>query len=95
MSSGIALWLGITKSKVYISDLWVRFLPHFGIVDTARVVGIPDKGMDIALPSGSRMRCVPSHFMHSPGHFGLFDERSGILFTSNIGATYSDRKSVV
>ena len=93
VSSGIALWLGITKSKVYISDLWVRFLPHFGIVDTARVVGIPDKGMDIALPSGSRMRCVPSHFMHSPGQFGLFDERSGILFTGDIGAAVFDESN--
>ena len=93
VSSGIALWLGITKAKVYISDLWVRFLPHFGIVDTARVVGIPDKGMDIALPSGSRMRCVPSHFMHSPGQFGLFDERSGILFTGDIGAAVFDESN--
>ena len=93
VSSGIALWLGITKAKVYISDLWVRFLPHFGIVDTARVVGIPDKGMDIALSSGSRMRCVPSHFMHSPGQFGLFDERSGILFTSNIGTAVFDESN--
>ena len=93
VSSGIALWLGITKAKVYISDLWVRFLPHFGIVDTARVVGIPDKGMDIALSSGSRMRCVPSHFMHSPGQFGLFDERSGILFTGDIGAAVFDESN--
>ena len=93
VSSGIALWLGITKAKVYISDLWVRFLPHFGIVDTARVVGVPDKGMDIALSSGSRMRCVPSHFMHSPGQFGLFDERSGILFTGDIGAAVFDESN--
>lgn len=25
VSSGIALWLGITNAKVYISELWVRF----------------------------------------------------------------------
>ncbi|XTN33720.1 MBL fold metallo-hydrolase [Treponema sp. HNW] len=86
VSSGIALWLGITNAKVYISELWVRFLPHFGIVDTKRMVGIPDKGMDIMLASGSRMCCIPSHFMHSPGQFGLFDERSRILFTGDIGA---------
>ena len=86
VSSGIALWLGITNAKVYISELWVRFLPHFGIVDTNRMIGIPDKGMDIALPSGSRMKCIPAHFMHSPGHFGLFDERSRILFSGDIGA---------
>lgn len=86
VSSGIALWLGITNAKVYISELWVRFLPHFGIVDTKRMIGIPDKGMDITLPSGSLMKCIPSHFMHSPGQFGLFDEKSRILFTGDIGA---------
>ena len=90
VSSGIALWLGITHAKVYISNLWIRFLPHFGIVDTNRIIGIPDKGMDIMLAPDSRLRCVPSHFMHSPGHFGLFDERSGILFTGDIGAAVFD-----
>ena len=86
VSSGSALWLGITNAKVYISELWVRCVPHFGIVDTTRVIGIPDKGMDIQLASGSLMKCVPSHFMHSPGHFSLFDEKSRILFTGDIGA---------
>lgn len=28
--------------------------------------------------------------MHSPGQFGLFDERSGILFTGDIGAAVFD-----
>ena len=46
--------------------------------------------MDIMLAPDSRMHCVPSHFMHSPGHFGLFDERSGILFTGDIGAAVFD-----
>ncbi|WP_432997094.1 MBL fold metallo-hydrolase [Treponema socranskii] len=90
VSSGIALWLGITHAKVYISNLWIRFLPHFGIVDTKRIIGIPDKGMDIMLAPDSRLRCIPSHFMHSPGQFGLFDERSGILFTGDIGAAVFD-----
>ena len=90
VSSGIALWLGITKAKIYISSLWVRFMPHFGIVDLSRMVPIPDKGMSISLPSGSNMKCIPSHFMHSPGQFGLYDERSKILFTVDIGAAVFD-----
>ena len=90
VSSGIALWLGITKAKIYISSLWVRFMPHFGIVDLSRMVPIPDKGMSISLPSGSNMKCIPSHFMHSPGQFGLYDERSKILFTGDIGAAVFD-----
>jgi metallo-beta-lactamase family protein len=90
VSSGIALWMGITKARIYISSLWVRFLPHFGIVDSTRFIAIPDKGMHIPLPSGARMFCVPSHFMHSPGQFGLYDERSRILFSGDIGAAVFD-----
>lgn len=86
VSSGIGLWLGITKAKIYISSLWVRFMPHFGIVDISRITPIPDKGMSIPLPSGANMRCIPSHFMHSPGQFGLFDEKSRIFFSGDIGA---------
>ena len=92
VSSGIALWLGVTKAKVYISSLWMRFMPHFGIVDISRMNGIPDKGMSIPLPSGSQMRCVPSHFMHSPGQFSLFDERSRILFSGDIGAAVFEKE---
>lgn len=86
VSSGIALWLGVTSAKVYISSLWTRFLPHFGIVDTARMIPIEDKGMTIKLPSGAEMSCIPSHFMHSPGCFSLYDARSRILFSGDIGA---------
>ncbi len=86
VSSGIALWLGVTKAKVHISSLWTRFLPHFGIVDPARVSGIEDKGGSLKLPSGTELRFLPAHFMHSPGQFNLWDPRSKILFTGDIGA---------
>lgn len=86
VSSGIALWLGVTSAKVYISALWTRFLPHFGIIDTARIVAIEDKGMRIKLPSGTDMQCIPTHFMHSPGQFSLYDTKSRILFSGDVGA---------
>ena len=86
VSSGIALWLGVTSARVYVSALWTRFLPHFGIVDTARVIPIEDRGGSLSLPSGAALRFIPAHFMHSPGNFCLFDERSKILFTGDIGA---------
>ena len=92
VSSGIALWLGITQAQIYISSLWLRFMPPFGIVDVSRMTGIPDKGMSISLASGNKLRCVPSHFMHSPGQFSLFDERSRILFSGDIGAAVFEKE---
>jgi flavorubredoxin len=86
VSSGIALWLGVTRARIHISELWIRFLPHFGIVDTSRVQGIPDKGGSVGLGSGARLAFVPSHFMHSPGCFSLHDERARILFSADVGA---------
>jgi len=86
VSSGIALWLGITTAKIYVSSLWLRFLPHFGIVDQSRVIGIEDFGSSLKLQSGSSLRFVPSHFLHSTGNYSVFDERSEILFSGDIGA---------
>lgn len=86
VSSGIALWLGVTSAKIYVSSLWLRFLPHFGIVDQRRVIGIEDSGPSIKLSAGNSLKFVPAHFLHSCGHFNVFDERSGILFTGDIGA---------
>lgn len=96
VSSGIALWLGITSAKVYISALWIRFLPHFGIIDSSRVFPIEDRGMKIKLPSGAEMHCIPTHFMHSPGQFSLYDAKSRILFTGDVGAaTFDDGNETV
>jgi flavorubredoxin len=86
VSSGIALWMGVTNAKIYISGLWTRFLPHFGIVDSSRIISIEDKGSSIRLPSGAELKFVPAHFMHSCGQFNLYDIRSRILFTGDIGA---------
>lgn len=85
VSSGIALWLGVTSAKIYIADLWIRFIPHFGIVDQARIVAIESMGKSIRLGSGAELTFVPSHYMHSPAAFSLFDRRAGILFTGDIG----------
>ncbi len=86
VSSGIALWLGVTEAKIYVSSLWLRFLPHFGIVDQTRVLGIEDKGPMLKLPSGAALRFLPAHFLHSTGNFSAYDERSGVLFSGDIGA---------
>lgn len=85
VSSGIALWLGVTSAKIFISSLWLRFLPHFGIVDQSRMIGIEEYGNTYKLGSGAVLRFLPAHFLHSTGNFSAFDERSRILFSGDIG----------
>lgn len=87
VSSGIPVWLENTNAKVYISKLWTRFLPHFGLMDTSRIVGIEDKGGEITLGTGDKLLLIPAHFLHSTGNFTLFDTRSRILFSGDIGAS--------
>ena len=86
VSSGIALWLGVTNAKIFVSSLWLRFLPHFGIVDNSRVLGIEDGNRDFSLPSGNRLNFIPSHFLHSTGNFSLYDAKAKILFSGDIEA---------
>ncbi len=86
VSSGIALWLGVTPATVYTSSLWLRFLPHFGIIDTSRIIGIEDLHAPLKLSGGAELIFIPSHFLHSTGNYSVYDERSKILFTNDIGA---------
>ncbi|MDK2864304.1 MAG: hypothetical protein PWP37_496 [Thermotogota bacterium] len=90
--SGIMLWLSMCEnSKVYISALWTRFLPHFGIFDADKVVPIPDNGMSISLRSGVELRILPAHFLHSTGNFVLYDPVARILFSGDIGVAVFPR----
>ena len=74
VSSGIALWLGVTTAKIYIAELWIRFIPHFGIVDQSRIVSAESAGKSIRLASGAELLFVPTHYMHSPAAWSLFDK---------------------
>ncbi len=88
VTSGIMMWLNVAeRAKVYISELWVRFLPHFGVYEEKRVVGIPDKGMEIKLSSGNTLQIIPAHYLHAPGMFTLYDPVAKILFSADIGAS--------
>lgn len=93
VSSGIALWMGVSPARIHISGLWTRFLPHFGIVDHTRITPIEELDGGITLPSGGRVRYIPSHFLHSAGCYSLYDETSRILFSGDIGAAvFKDRR---
>ncbi len=86
VSSGVALWLSVTNAKVYISKWWVRFLPHYGIFDMSKIVPIDESGGKISLPSGVTLEIIPAHFLHSVANFHVYDLRSKILFTGDLGA---------
>ncbi|WP_240739533.1 MBL fold metallo-hydrolase [Marinitoga lauensis] len=86
VSSGVALWSStLENAKIYISGLWERFLPHFGVFDPSILVPIEDKGGKIEFSDGTNLEIIPAHFLHSLGNFSLYDPISKILFSGDIG----------
>ena len=81
-------WLTATDAKVYISEVWERFIPHFckpGKTE-GRVVGIPDAGTRIRI-GRSELHLLPAHFLHAEGNFQFWDPTSRILFSGDLGVS--------
>ncbi|GBG15653.1 hydroxyacylglutathione hydrolase [Novimethylophilus kurashikiensis] len=83
---GLATWLELCKCPVYVSRIWLRFLPHYGLTDMQRFVGVPDQGMRLETTAGLNLQIVPAHFLHSEGQINIYDPVSRILFSGDIGA---------
>ncbi|MEW5850020.1 MAG: MBL fold metallo-hydrolase [Myxococcota bacterium] len=81
-------WLVASEATAYVSQLWLRFVPHFGLdrLVVSRLRGIPDEGMILDL-RGCKLLFVPAHFLHSPGNFHVYDPVSHILYTGDLGAS--------
>ena len=81
-------WLMSTDADAYISSLWVRFVPHFGLdrLVESRLKPIPDEGQWIQL-GNTRLALLPAHFLHSPGNFQVYDPTSKILYSGDLGAS--------
>ncbi len=89
-------WLMVSKADAYISELWMRFIPHFGVDElvVSRIHPIPDEGMEIDV-GGARMKIIPAHFLHSAGNFQVYDPVSKILYSGDLGASIGAEYSVV
>ena len=82
-------WLMVTDAQAYLSQLWMRFIPHFGVdrLVMGRIKPIPDEGMIIHL-NGKPLKIIPAHYLHSAGNFQLYDPISKILYTGDLGASF-------
>lgn len=89
-------WLMTTEADAYISELWVRFVPHFGFdhLVGSRLKPIPDHGMSFDL-DGARLHALPAHFLHSEGNFHLYDPIAKILYTGDLGASLGAPYAIV
>ncbi len=81
-------WLMTTDADAYASQLWLRFIPHFGLdrLVEKRLKGIPDQGMRLDL-GGTELLIIPAHFLHSCGNHQVYDPVSKILYSGDLGAS--------
>lgn len=81
-------WLMTTDAIAHASELWLRFIPHFGLdkLVSDRMQGIADEGRWLTMGSSS-YAFIPAHFLHSCGNFQLYDPHSKILYTGDLGAS--------
>jgi len=81
-------WLVGSDTKLLISRIWSRFVPHFcGQGNTiGRIIGVPDEGT--LLPFGNAtFKIIPAHFLHAEGNLQFYDPLSRILFSGDMGAS--------
>ncbi|QWR76253.1 MBL fold metallo-hydrolase [Candidatus Magnetomonas plexicatena] len=87
VNGGLSVWEKVTSAKIYISKIWVRFIPHYEIRNTKNIIGINDGDTEIIINDDFKITVIPAHFLHSPGQFNYYDSASKILFTGDIGAS--------
>ncbi|MEA1920597.1 MAG: MBL fold metallo-hydrolase [Campylobacterota bacterium] len=85
VAGSIAEWSISSPAKFIISKLWVRFMSHYGFMDMDRILSLEDHGGKISFGEDA-LHFISAHFLHSPGNFSLYDSRSKILFSGDIGA---------
>lgn len=86
--SSLNKWLVGSECKIIVPELWRRFIPHFAPASSikSRILGIPDKGMDIHLGEAV-LKALPAHFLHSEGNFQFYDPVAKVLFSGDMGAS--------
>jgi len=86
VSGSITQWALNTGAKFIMSSLWIRFMSHYGFTQMDRVLPLEDHGAKLNF-GDNIIRFLPAHFLHSPGNFSIYDEKSKIIFSGDIGAT--------
>ncbi|MEW5870857.1 MAG: MBL fold metallo-hydrolase [Chloroflexota bacterium] len=89
-------WLMITEARGLLSQLWMRFITHFGVDEMVmdRIDAVPDEGMILDL-AGCPLMILPAHFLHSPGNFQIYDPVSKILYSGDLGASLGQSYTIV
>ena len=83
--SSLGMWDQVLpEATLHASWLWEGFIRHFGM-DNIDYNAIADGGDRITL-NKVELEFIPAHYLHSSGNFHVYDPKSKILFSGDIGA---------
>ncbi len=83
--SSLGLWDQVLpNATLHSSWLWEGFIRHFGM-DNIAYNAIDDNGGRLTLDT-IELEFIPAHYLHSSGNFQIYDAKSKILFSGDVGA---------
>lgn len=83
--SSLGLWDQVLpNATLHSSWLWEGFIRHFGM-DNIAYNAIDDDGGRLTLDT-IELEFIPAHYLHSSGNFQIYDAKSKILFSGDVGA---------
>jgi flavorubredoxin len=83
--SSLGMWDQVLPdATLHASWLWEGFIRHFGM-DKIQYNAIDDEGGHLTL-NNIDLEFIPAHYLHSSGNFHVYDSKSKILFSGDIGA---------
>jgi len=74
--------IGRADLQIVTARKSARLIRHYGLSSHVHV--IEDHDMVLRLASGRTLRFIPTPFLHAPGAFATYDERTGTLFSSDL-----------
>ena len=90
--SSLGLWdQCLNNATLYSPRIWETFIRHFGM-NNIEFEPIADEGGKYNL-DGIELDFIPAHYLHSSGNFHVYDKRSKILMSGDVGAALDDHDS--
>lgn len=84
--SSVPLWRQVCKEGLVISapSLWGDLVGHLD--SECKLTTFGDDGGTLSLPQDKILKLVPSHHLHAPAAFSVYDPLAKILYSGSIGS---------
>ena len=84
--------IGNKNLKIISHEMNNVFIKHYSV--SSPLLSITDINYEFIFKTGRRLKFITTPYSHSPGSFITFDEKSGILFTSDIFGSYDTKQGL-